>query len=58
MVEAPVFAEASAHKETLKSPLRQVLSQNWRQLLVLAGFVVLLNVAFYLILGYMPTPPT
>ncbi|MER1995151.1 MAG: hypothetical protein ABTA24_01465 [Arthrobacter sp.] len=55
LVEAPVFAEASAHKEALKSPLRQVLSQNWRQLLVLAGFVVLLNVAFYLILGYMPT---
>lgn len=55
LVEAPVFAEASAHRETLKSPLRQVLAQNWRQLLVLAGFVVLLNVAFYLILGYMPT---
>ncbi|MFC7861351.1 MFS transporter [Arthrobacter koreensis] len=32
-----------------------MLAQNWRQLLVLAGFVVLLNVAFYLILGYMPT---
>ena len=30
-------------------------AQNWRQLLVLAGFVVLLNVVFHLILGYMPT---
>ncbi|MFX1821808.1 MFS transporter [Pseudarthrobacter sp. CC4] len=55
LVEAPVFSEASQHKETTKSPLRHVLRNNWRQLLVLAGFVVLLNVAFYLILGYMPT---
>ncbi|MET3812402.1 MFS transporter [Arthrobacter sp. UYEF3] len=55
LVEAPVFSEASQHKETMRSPLRHVLKHNWRQLLVLAGFVVLLNVAFYLILGYMPT---
>jgi MHS family proline/betaine transporter-like MFS transporter len=53
--EAPVFSEASAHSETTRSPLRQALVHNWRQILVLAGFVVLLNVAFYLILGYMPT---
>lgn len=53
--EAPVFSEASAHSETTRSPLRHALAHNWRQILVLAGFVVLLNVAFYLILGYMPT---
>lgn len=55
LVEAPVFSEASVHRETMRSPLRHVLAHNWRQILVLAGFVVLLNVAFYLILGYMPT---
>ncbi|MHA7143059.1 MULTISPECIES: MFS transporter [unclassified Arthrobacter] len=55
LVEAPVFSEASQHKETMRSPLRHVFKHHWRQLLVLAGFVVLLNVAFYLILGYMPT---
>jgi MHS family proline/betaine transporter-like MFS transporter len=53
--EAPVFSEASAQHETTRSPLRHVIVHNWRQILVLAGFVVLLNVAFYLILGYMPT---
>lgn len=58
LVEAPVFAGASADRETLKSPLRQVRAQNWRQLLVLAGFVVLLNVAVYLFFGNMPTYPT
>ena len=55
LVEAPVFSEASQHEETTRTPLRHVMRHNWRQLLVLAGFVVLLNVAFYLILGYMPT---
>ncbi|MET4060145.1 MHS family proline/betaine transporter-like MFS transporter [Arthrobacter sp. UYP6] len=55
LTEAAVYTEASAHKETTKSPLRHVLANNWRQMLILAGFVVLLNVAFYLILGYMPT---
>lgn len=49
-----VVAEASAYKEITKSPLRQVLAKNWRQLLILDGFVVLLNVALDLILGYMP----
>ncbi|WP_298254670.1 MFS transporter [uncultured Arthrobacter sp.] len=55
LAEAPVFSEASESRETAKPPIRNVLRNNWRQLLVLAGFVVLLNVAFYLILGYMPT---
>ncbi len=55
LIEAPVFSEAAKHAEVTKTPLRHVLKHNWRQLLVLAGFVVLLNVAFYLILGYMPT---
>ncbi|WP_066302409.1 MFS transporter [Arthrobacter luteolus] len=55
LTEAAVYTEASEHEETTKSPLRTVLRNNWRQLLIVAGFVVLLNVAFYLILGYMPT---
>lgn len=55
LIEAPVFAEALAQHEREHSPLRTALQSNWRQILVLAGFVVLLNVAFYLVLGYMPT---
>jgi MHS family proline/betaine transporter-like MFS transporter len=53
--EAPVFSEASAQQESVKAPVRQVFKQNWKQLLILAGFVVLYNVAFYMVLGYMPT---
>ena len=55
LTEAAVYTEASEHEETTKSPLRHVLANNWRQLPILGGFVVLLNVVFYLILGYMPT---
>ncbi|WP_258190781.1 MFS transporter [Arthrobacter sp. PAMC25284] len=51
----PVFSEASAHNESSKAPVRQVLKHHWKQILVLSGFVVLLNVAFYMVLGYMPT---
>jgi MFS transporter, MHS family, proline/betaine transporter len=53
--EPPVFAEAEQHHETSKRPLRDLVRSYWRQILVLMGFVVLLNVAYYLILAYMPT---
>ena len=53
--EPEVYAEASESSEITKSPIRDVFRRNWRQIVVLMGFVVLLNVAFYLILGYMPT---
>ncbi|MGO2004011.1 MFS transporter [Arthrobacter rhombi] len=53
--EAAVFSEASDSQETSKTPIRHTLRTQWREVLILGGFVVLLNVAFYLILGYMPT---
>jgi MHS family proline/betaine transporter-like MFS transporter len=53
--EAPVFSEAAEHKESVRSPVKHVLKSYWKQILVLAGFVVLFNVAFYMVLGYMPT---
>lgn len=52
--EPPVFSEAAAKHETTKKPFRDLLRRYWRQILVLMGFVVLLNVAYYLILTYMP----
>jgi MHS family proline/betaine transporter-like MFS transporter len=50
-----VFSEAAKGHETTKTPVRDAIRLQWRQILVLMGFVILLNVAFYLILGYMPT---
>lgn len=53
--EPKVFSEATEEHETTKTPIRDTVRSHWRQILILMGFVVLLNVAFYLILGYMPT---
>ncbi|GAA1355675.1 MFS transporter [Arthrobacter rhombi] len=53
--EPKVFSEAAAGLETTKTPIRDTIRSHWRQILIVMGFVVLLNVAFYLILGYMPT---
>ncbi len=38
-----------------KSPLRELFINHWRQVLIVLGFVVLLNVADYEFLAYMPS---
>lgn len=53
--EPKVFSEAAGENEITKTPIRDTIRSQWRQILIVMGFVVLLNVAFYLILGYMPT---
>lgn len=53
--EPPVFQEAAENAVISKTPLRDLMHNYWRQILILMGFVVLLNVAYYLILILMPT---
>ena len=53
--EPEVFTEAAAKHETSKRPFLDLFRYNWRQITILTGFVVLLNVAYYLILVYMPS---
>lgn len=61
LVEAPVFSEAAALRETsdrdedVKSPLVEVFTQAWRQLLILCGLTVVIQTGFYMVLAYMPT---
>jgi MHS family proline/betaine transporter-like MFS transporter len=52
--DTPVF-EAMAHGETQQLPFGEMLRINWKQILNLIGIVILLNVADYLVLTYMPT---
>lgn len=52
--EPPVFSEAAKTHKTSRRPFRELLRVYWRQILILMGFVVLLNIAYYLILTYMP----
>lgn len=52
--ETPVFEELVARGETSTVPFRETLKY-WRPILILMGFVLLLNVTDYGILTYMPT---
>ena len=52
--DSPVFDELAKRGETSKVPLRETMG-HWRHILLLMGFVLLLNVADYGVLTYMPT---
>jgi MHS family proline/betaine transporter-like MFS transporter len=52
--DTPVFAELTAKGETSSVPLKETVTY-WRPILVLMGFVLLLNVTDYGVLTYMPT---
>ncbi|MFR9806616.1 MFS transporter [Pseudonocardia sp. RS010] len=53
--DTPAFQHAETEGQTSTSPFREVLANVWPQILQLIGFVVLLNVADYILLTYMPT---
>jgi MHS family proline/betaine transporter-like MFS transporter len=53
--DTPAFQAAEAAGSTTASPFKEVLANVWPQILQLVGFVVLLNVADYMLLTYMPT---
>ncbi|HEY1967993.1 MAG TPA: MFS transporter [Pseudonocardia sp.] len=52
--DTPAFQQLS-HGEPQSVPLAEMISINWRQILNLIGIVILLNVADYTVLTYMPT---
>jgi MFS transporter, MHS family, proline/betaine transporter len=56
--DTPVFrevAEAAHHDEQTGVPLKQLLEQFWKPMLLLGGLVIALNVVNYVLLAYMPT---
>jgi MHS family proline/betaine transporter-like MFS transporter len=53
--DTPAFEAMLSDNEVARSPLRETLTQNWRQILNLIGIVVLINVADYTLLTYMPS---
>src|SRR5690606_30788390 len=58
MEDTPVFREIEQEGETepkAKTELKHLIVNYWRQLLVLGGLVVALNVVNYTLLSYMPT---
>ncbi|GAB2997414.1 MFS transporter [Amycolatopsis acidiphila] len=55
LADTPAFRRAERAGETARIPLKEVLVTAWPQLLNLIGFVILLNVADYTLIAYMPT---
>jgi len=51
--DTPLFREVAANKEIEKSPLRTVVRTQWKAILHLMGYIVLLNIADYVMLTYM-----
>jgi MHS family proline/betaine transporter-like MFS transporter len=53
--DTPAFRHAQEEGETSRAPFTETLRSVWPQILNLIGFVILLNVAVYTMLTYMPT---
>ncbi|RRO16265.1 MFS transporter [Saccharopolyspora rhizosphaerae] len=53
--DTPAFKQLENTHQVAKSPLRDLIRDWWRQLLILMGIVILINVANYTILTYMET---
>lgn len=53
--DTPAFQKLENAETLSKSPLREILTRYRRELLIVIGFVVLLNVADYEFLSYMPS---
>jgi MHS family proline/betaine transporter-like MFS transporter len=53
--DTPAFRDMSKAGKVARSPLKETLSDNWRMILNLIGIVLLLNVADYTLLTFMPT---
>ncbi|MFC7340858.1 MFS transporter [Saccharopolyspora griseoalba] len=53
--DTPAFKALEHEHKVAKSPLRDMVRDWWRELLILMGIVILINVANYTILTYMET---
>ncbi len=53
--DTPEFKALEAAGAVSQTPLRDAISQNWRQILQVGGIAILQNVAFYLVLTYVQT---
>ncbi|HEY2765213.1 MAG TPA: MFS transporter [Pseudonocardiaceae bacterium] len=56
--ESPAFKELEQRAATdtaPRAPLREALTKHWRDMLICVGIVILINVADYTVLTYMPS---
>lgn len=53
--DTPEFKELKKLEHVAQSPLKEVFTHNWKQLLQTSGIEIMMNVAFYIILVYLLT---
>ncbi len=53
--DTPAFRNLERSQNLAKSPLKSVVREHWRNMLVLMGIVIVINIANYTILTYMET---
>lgn len=53
--DTPEFKALEDLEQVAQSPLKEVFTNNWRQLLQTSGIEIMMNVAFYIILVYLLT---
>lgn len=53
--DSPAFQELQDAGESEKTPLRMTFKSAWRTMLLCVGLVIMLNVAYYTVLKYMPS---
>ena len=53
--DTPEFRALEETGEVSRSPLRETLVENWKQILQVGGLVIIQNIGFYVVLSYMTT---
>ena len=53
--DTPEFRTLKESGEVARSPLRESITENWKQILQVVGLVIIQNVGFYVVLSYMTT---
>lgn len=53
--DSPAFKEMQDEGEVEPAPLRSLLIHHWRTMMLCLGLVIVLNVAYYTVLKYMPS---
>ncbi|MCO6442248.1 MAG: MFS transporter [Nitrococcus mobilis] len=53
--DSPAFKQAQEAGEVAQAPLREMVTEHWRSLLLCIGVVLVWNVAYYTVLKYMPS---
>ncbi|AWN15805.1 MFS transporter [Salinisphaera sp. LB1] len=53
--DSAAFTQLSSKGEQSRAPLRELITEHWQRMLRCVGLVILLNIAYYIVLTYLPS---